>query len=112
MRSLGEHLSTAPYTTIRQMRRDGWVISTRCPRCHLDCWVNLDVLIKLNGPELKLWNRTARCRRYSCSGRMIFLATPPGQMLGAFWALQDDPDRPRRSLQNGERPLTPEDERP
>lgn len=95
VRGLGHHLKAARYMTVGTMRRDGWVISTRCPRCHLDCWVDLNTLVRLNGSELKLWNRTARCRRYSCSGRMVFLATPPGEALGAFWALQDDPDQPR-----------------
>jgi hypothetical protein len=77
--------------TASQFRRDQWAICARCPHCHLDCWVDLTVVIRLSGPEVKLWNRWARCRRYGCPGRMVFLCTPPGEARGAFWALHDPP---------------------
>lgn len=73
------------------MRRDGWVIKAHCTSCYLDCWVDLDVLIRLNGPETKLFGQSARCRRYGCPGRMVFLATPPGELHGAFWELEGPP---------------------
>ncbi|MFA4900530.1 MAG: hypothetical protein WC563_13490 [Brevundimonas sp.] len=76
--------------TVSQMRRDGWHVCARCPRCHLDCWVDLSVVIRLSGQNVKLWNARTRCRRYGCTGKMIFLCTPPGEALGAFWALADD----------------------
>lgn len=88
-RGLHHHLEVAPFMRVGQMRRDGWTIKARCPVCHLDCWVSLQTLIRLNGHDLKLWNRTAQCRRYGCRGPMIFMATPPGEELGAFWPLVD-----------------------
>lgn len=88
-RSLGHHLSGARHMTTGAMQRDSWVIAARCPHCHLDCWVSLEVMIRLVGRDVKLWNRSTRCRRYSCSGRMFFLCTPPGGMRGAFHALRD-----------------------
>ncbi|WP_295226986.1 hypothetical protein [uncultured Brevundimonas sp.] len=91
-RGLGHHLSVAPHMTVSQLRRDHWTISTRCPRCHLDCWVDLTVVIRLSGPQVKLWNRWARCRRYGCPGRMVFLFTPPGEPKGVFWPMHDPPE--------------------
>lgn len=90
-RGLPHHLSVAPHMTVAQMRRDRWTVCARCPRCHLDCWVDLDVVARLSGSQLKLWNGWARCRRYGCPGRMVFLCTPPGEMAGAFWPLHDPP---------------------
>jgi len=93
-RGLAHHLGVAPHMTVSQFRQDRWAISTRCPRCHLDCWVDLDIVIRLSGGKVKLWNRWARCRRYGCTGRMIFLCTPPGEPAGCFWPLHD-PVQPR-----------------
>ena len=90
VRGLAHHLASAPHMTAAAMRRDGWRICARCPICHLDCWVDLSILIRLSGGEVTLWNRRTRCRRYGCAGKMIFLCTPPGEALGAFWALSDD----------------------
>jgi len=90
VRSLAHHMAAAPHMTVSQFRRDHWVLMTRCPVCHLDCWVDLDAVVRLAGPETRLWNARSRCRRYGCDGRMIFLCTPPGQSRGAFWALGDD----------------------
>jgi len=90
MRELSHHLAAARTMTASQFRRDHWILMTRCRRCHLDCWVDLDVLIRLSGPETRLWNARARCRRYGCPSKMIFLCTPPGQSRGVFWALSDD----------------------
>lgn len=88
-RGLGHHLVAARTMPVGQMRRDGWAIRTHCPVCYLDCWVSLEVLVLLNGYDLKLWNRRAQCRRYGCRGRMVFMATPPGEEHGAFWPLVD-----------------------
>lgn len=92
-RGLGHHLSVAPHMTVGQLRRDRWVICARCPRCHLDCWVDLDTVARLSGSQVTLWNRWARCRRYCCSGRMVFLFTPPGEPSGVFWPLHDPPEK-------------------
>ena len=90
VRGLAHHLSSAPHMTVSQMRRDGWRVCARCPRCHLDCWVDLSIIIRLAGQDVKLWNARTRCRRYACTGKMIFLSTPLGEALGVFWPLADD----------------------
>jgi hypothetical protein len=68
-------------------------LCARCPRCHLDCWVDLDTVARLSGSQVTLWNRWARCRRYGCPGRMAFLFTPPGEPRGVFWPLHDPPEK-------------------
>ena len=89
-RGLGHHLRSY-HITASAMQRDGWVIKTHCTTCYLDCWVDLATVIRLNGPDTKLFGRTTRCRRYSCPGRMVFLATPPGETHDAFWVLEGPP---------------------
>jgi len=85
-RPLQHHLSSY-FITVSAMRRDGWVVMARCRACHLDAWVCLSTVIRLNGPDVQLFGRTTRCRRYGCQGRMIFMATPPGAQHGQFWPL-------------------------
>lgn len=89
MRGLAHHLSTP--TTISQMRRDHWVVMARCTTCQLDLRLDLGILIRLNGPDLTLFGRDCRCRRMACPGRMIFMATPPGEPAGMFWVLRAVP---------------------
>lgn len=87
-RPLSHHLQ--PHRTIGVMRSNGWLVRSRCLLCHVELLVDLDVMIKLNGEDLKLWDRTARCRRAGCAGRMIFLGSPPGWHL-SFWPLLTPP---------------------
>lgn len=89
-RGLGHHRQVAPHTSIHEMRRNGWTVIARCPSCWLDCWVSLSTMERLAGRDLKLWDRTTPCRRHLCTGRMFFMATPPGEMRGAFMPLKSD----------------------
>lgn len=59
----------------------------RCQACQLDLRIDMDLMVRLNGPDLVLFGRTCRCRRMGCSGRMFFMGTPPGQQVGLFWRL-------------------------
>lgn len=90
-RGLSHHLQNY-HITVSAMRRDGWVVKAHCTACYLDCWVDLTTIIRLSGPETRLFGRTTRCRRYACPGRMVFLATPPGELHGAFWELEGPPN--------------------
>lgn len=85
-RPLAYHLATP--ISASEMRRRGWVAAARCLACHLDLRIDLDLMVRLNGPDLSLFGRTCRCRRLACLGRMIFMGTPPGQQIGLFWPLE------------------------
>lgn len=85
-RPLHHHLSTP--SSIGQMRRDGWVVIARCRACDLDLRIDLSLMIRLNGGDLVLFGKSCRCRRLNCEGRMVFLATPPGEQLGVFYPLR------------------------
>ncbi|MNJ26332.1 hypothetical protein D3C77_208060 [compost metagenome] len=85
-RPLAYHLATP--VPASEMRRRGWVVMARCQACQLDLRIDLDLMVRLNGPDLILFGRTCRCRRLGCSGRMVFMGTPPGQQIGLFWRLQ------------------------
>ncbi|MNJ26784.1 hypothetical protein D3C77_212740 [compost metagenome] len=88
-RPLSHHLTTP--VSIAEMRRRRWVILARCRDCHLDLRIDLDLMVRLNGPNLVLFGKTCRCRRMGCAGRMIFMGTPPGQQVGLFWPLRQIP---------------------
>ncbi len=85
-RPLAYHLATP--VSASEMRRRGWVVMARCQACQLDLRIDLNLMVRLNGPDLILFGRTCRCRRLGCSGRMVFMGTPPGQQIGLFWRLQ------------------------
>jgi hypothetical protein len=64
--------------TVDQMRRQGWDVVCRCRDCGLLMRVDLAMIIRVRGPHLSLWNRTARCRRLGCLGHVEFQARAPG----------------------------------
>ncbi len=84
-RPLSYHLATP--VSVSEMRQRGWVVMARCQACQLDLRIDLDLVVRLNGPDLVLFGKSCRCRRMGCSGRMIFMGTPPGQQIGLFWTL-------------------------
>lgn len=69
----------------------------RCQACQLDLRIDVDLMVRLNGPDLVLFGRTCRCRRMGCAGRMFFMGKPPGQQIGLFWRLRK-PDGSRPAL--------------
>ena len=85
-RDLAHHLATP--ATISDMARIGWVVMARCQACQLDLRIDLELMVRLNGADLVLFGRTCRCRRMGCSGRMLFMGTPPGEQHGLFWPLR------------------------
>lgn len=64
--------------SLKIMQRQGWRIMARCTSCHIDMRVQYEVAIYLNGADFKLWGKSARCRRWGCDGRTIFMTSPPG----------------------------------
>jgi hypothetical protein len=60
------------------MRDQGWHVISKCTTCSLQMAVALPDLIKLVGVEFSLWNRRPPCKRIGCTGRVMFMAKPPG----------------------------------
>lgn len=52
---------------------DGSAIKACCRKCELFQRVPLELLLKAEGPDYRLFNRTIRCARYECDGRAFFL---------------------------------------
>lgn len=63
--------------TVQQMQDQAWDLLSKCDTCGLLMRVDLATIIKVRGPEFSLWNRTSRCRRVGCGGRVEFLAKAP-----------------------------------
>ena len=64
--------------TVEQMHRAGWDVISYCDKCALIMTVNLVMIIRLRGPNVSLWNRKARCRRFACVGFVEFRGRAPG----------------------------------
>ena len=83
--------------TLGEMRANGWRLTSRCRMCQLEMAVDLDLLIRIKGPDLSLWNRSPACRRLYCRGVVDFwaVAHPRGRafILAADWP----PGRPPKA---------------
>lgn len=64
--------------TVADMWKLCWRCIAVCEACGIELRVDLVALIRLSGPGLSLWNKTAKCRRVGCDGRVYFMASPPG----------------------------------
>ncbi len=64
--------------TVEQMHHAGWDVIACCDACMLIMRVSLPTIIKVRGPTFSLWNRKARCRRFSCVGFVEFRGRAPG----------------------------------
>jgi hypothetical protein len=60
------------------MRREKWGVIAVCRTCNLTLLVALRVITTMRGPDARLWNRKARCRRLACRGMVEFQAKAPG----------------------------------
>ena len=49
-RPIAYHLATP--VSASEMRRRGWVVMARCQACQLDLRIDLDLMVRLNGPDL------------------------------------------------------------
>jgi len=75
--------------TVADMRAERWDVLSKCRDCGLLMRVDLDLIIKVSGPRVSLWNRKARCRRIGCCGWVDFQARAPG-MNGHDYLRADD----------------------
>lgn len=69
--------------TIADMWRGGWRVHALCESCGDERKVNLEAMIRINGPGLSLWDTTSVCPRVVgggfCRGRVFFKGCPrPG----------------------------------
>lgn len=64
--------------TVGDMIQEGWRVQAHCFHCGLEMPVDLEVVAKLRGRSTTLWDRSSRCRRKGCRGRMKFEARVPG----------------------------------
>jgi hypothetical protein len=79
--------------TVADMWKSEWKCRAVCERCGVALRVNLDTMIRLNGPGLSLWNKTTACKVVGCPGRMFFQARPP---YAPGWDYLGRPPRVRR----------------
>ena len=63
---------------VETMLRDRWDVISVCAACGLTMRVDLELIVKVSGPRVSLWNRRARCRRLGCKGWVEFRARAPG----------------------------------
>jgi len=71
-----------------------WEVISHCLACGLNMAVDLRLVARVSGPATSLWNRTARCRRIGCAGRVEFQAKAPGMTGYEPLRTHDQPDRP------------------
>jgi hypothetical protein len=64
--------------TVALMIANGWEVISVCRSCGLQMSVRLDWIARINGPQTRLWNRKARCRRLLCQGVTEFWGKAPG----------------------------------
>lgn len=87
--------SKAP--TIADMWRGGWRIHAYCETCGDERRVNLEAMIRINGPGISLWDLTTACPRVVggglCRGRVFFKGCP---RTGAHFDFLGHPPRARR----------------
>jgi len=63
--------------TVGQMIAQRWDVQSKCPVCHLEMDVDLNLVAMVRGPGFSLWNKKPRCRRRLCNGRVRFWARSP-----------------------------------
>jgi hypothetical protein len=76
--------------SVADMRREGWDVVSKCEKCGLMMGVDLALIIKVNGPNVSLWNRRAICRRMGCRGSVEFMAKAPGMVVHQPLAAPDE----------------------
>lgn len=68
--------------TVADMWKERWRVRSYCESCGVRMRLNLEHVIRVNGPAFSLWDKTATCRRVldvgGCSGTVFFEACPPG----------------------------------
>lgn len=81
--------------SVTQMHAQGWSVISKCPACGLQMVVRLGDQAILCGEDFSLWNRRPPCKRIGCSGRVMFMAKPPGcyqyRELAAEWPANRPP---------------------
>ncbi len=95
--------------TIGKMLAARWNVRAKCDTCGLTMKVRLGDMVKLRGPEFRLWGKKTFCRDLACvQGQMTFWASPPGSgqwnQLRAEW---DPAERERRRQLNAKSPADP-----
>lgn len=85
--------------TLADMWRGGWKIHAYCESCGDERAVNLEAMIRINGPALSLWDHHVACPRIliagPCRGRVFFKGRPRS---GAHFDFLGALPRPRRPV--------------
>lgn len=89
--------------TVGDMITRRWEVISKCRVCGLMMVVDLAMVAREAGPKTSLWNRTQRCRRIGCNGRVDFQAKAPGMAHFDELRTYDQPDRPGWAQQQLER---------
>lgn len=76
--------------TVGDMLGNRWEVMSKCYACQLEMVTSLPMIIKLRGPNVRLWNRKERCRRLFCNGVVHFWGKAPGMVCYAPLEIDDE----------------------